>query len=231
MVVEKMSRRALLDDRWLNDKGGQRQAREDLVARSASALTPPSSEGGWKGSDEPGGAFSAPRRGSCFFLASLAKVAPPENSLVRLRGDAFYRVSDAVILEQYRVPERSLRRRFWKEDTSGETLKLSCVCAICAMVIPRHRRDVVAWHPVLGRFHVKSNFVPRGRCAPPPDGGKGCMSIKAPSGDLKPAMASCHDNEQLQLRRVLPDGLDHEVVGRPCDASATWPISGMMCFE
>ena len=100
---------ALLDDRWLNERGGQRQAREDLVKSLNDA---PFSEGGWKGSDEvkQRAAHFRRRDDDSSFLASLAKVAPPENSLVRLRGDAFYRVRDAVILEQYRVPPRSLRR-------------------------------------------------------------------------------------------------------------------------
>ena len=100
---------ALLDDKWLNDKGGQRQAREDLVTSLNEA---PFSEGGWKGSDEikQRAAHFRRRDDDSSFLASLAKASPPENSLVRLRGDGFYRVSDAVILEQYRVPERSLRR-------------------------------------------------------------------------------------------------------------------------
>ena len=100
---------ALLDDKWLNDKGGQRQAREDLVK---SLDDGPFSEGGWKGSDEikQRAAHFRRRDDDSSFLASLAKVSPPENSLVRLRGDAFYRVRDAVILEQYRVPPRSLRR-------------------------------------------------------------------------------------------------------------------------
>ena len=99
----------LLDDRWLNEKGGDRRAREDLVKSLNDA---PFSEGGWKGSDEvkQRAAHFRRRDDDSSFLASLAKVSPPENSLVRLRGDAFYRVRDAVILEQYRVPPRSLRR-------------------------------------------------------------------------------------------------------------------------
>ena len=100
---------ALLDEKWLNERGGQRQAREDLVASLNDA---PFSEGGWKGSDviKQRAAHFRRRDDDASFLASLAQVSPPENSLVRLRGDAFYRVGDAVILEQYRVPERSLRR-------------------------------------------------------------------------------------------------------------------------
>ena len=100
---------ALLDDRWLTEKGGQRQAREDLVTSLDDA---PFSEGGWKGSDEikQRAAHFRRRDDDSSFLASLAKVSPPENSLVRLRGDGFYRVRDSVILEQYRVPPRSLRR-------------------------------------------------------------------------------------------------------------------------
>ena len=109
---------ALLDEKWLSERGGQRQAREDLVASLNEA---PFSEGGWKGSDEilQRAAHFRRRDDDSSFLASLAKVSPPENSLVRLRGDAFYRVSDAVMLEQYRVPERSLRRvDSWKEETN-----------------------------------------------------------------------------------------------------------------
>ena len=109
---------ALLDEKWLNEKGGQRQAREDLVKSLDDA---PFSEGGWKGSDEikQRAAHFRRRDDDSSFLASLAKVSPPENSLVRLRGDSFYRVRDAVILEQYRVPERSLRRvDHWREETN-----------------------------------------------------------------------------------------------------------------
>ena len=109
---------ALLDDKWLNDKGGQRQAREDLVKSLDDA---PFSEGGWKGSDEvkQRAAHFRRRDDDSSFLASLAKVSPPENSLVRLRGDAFYRVRDSVVLEQYRVPERSLRRvEAFREETN-----------------------------------------------------------------------------------------------------------------
>ena len=109
---------ALLDDKWLSERGGQRQAREDLIKSLNEA---PFSEGGWKGSDEilQRAAHFRRRDDDSSFLASLAKVSPPENSLVRLRGDAFYRVRDAVILEQYRVPERSLRRvDSWKEETN-----------------------------------------------------------------------------------------------------------------
>ena len=100
---------ALLDDRWLQDKGGQRQARDDIMKSLDDA---PFSEGGWKGSDEilQRAAHFRRRDDDSSFLASLAKVSPPEYSLVKLRGDSFYRVRDAVILEQYRVPERSLRR-------------------------------------------------------------------------------------------------------------------------
>ena len=109
---------ALLDDKWLNERGGQRQAREDLVKSLNDA---PFSEGGWKGSDEikQRAAHFRRRDDDSSFLASLAKVSPPENSLVRLRGDAFYRVRDAVILEQYRVPPRSLRRvAAFREETN-----------------------------------------------------------------------------------------------------------------
>jgi hypothetical protein len=100
---------ALLDDKWLNERGGQRQAREDLVKSLDDA---PFSEGGWKGDDviKQRAAHFRRRDDDSSFLASLAKVAPVPNSLVRLRGDSFYRVRDSVILEQYRVPERSLRR-------------------------------------------------------------------------------------------------------------------------
>ena len=109
---------ALLDEKWLSERGGQRQARDDLIKSLNEA---PFSEGGWKGSDEilQRAAHFRRRDDDSSFLASLAKVSPPENSLVRLRGDSFYRVRDAVILEQYRVPERSLRRvDHWREETN-----------------------------------------------------------------------------------------------------------------
>lgn len=102
---------ALMDDQWLDAKGGDRRVRTELITSLEAA---PWDEGGWKrkGLIQQRAAKFRKRDDDTAFVASLAKVAPPANAMVRLRGEGFYRARGGVVavLEQYRLPARALRR-------------------------------------------------------------------------------------------------------------------------
>ena len=92
-------------------RGGDRRVRTELITSLEAA---PWDEGGWKrkGLIQQRAAKFRKRDDDTAFVASLAKVAPPANAMVRLRGDGFYRARGGVVavLEQYRLPARALRR-------------------------------------------------------------------------------------------------------------------------